>query len=221
MATFKREWFKSETDYVKANYLVGHNPKVKLSEIATTYDDIKFKNGNFSKLIIDEKIGYWTAYEADTLDCQKIEFARVFWHYFMKGANVKHVINVNGKTGHTGSCFQIPNLLTFEANSLGVWADSICYDCNKLKSFIAKDASLAENLSLVGCTALEKIILTGIVRSFDIHYSTALSEQALIELFNSIGVVTTTQTITLGSTLLAKLTDEDKKIATDKGWTLA
>ena len=33
--------------------------------------------------------------------------------------------------------------------------------------------------------------------------------------------VTTTTTLTLGSTNLAKLTDEDKKIATDKGWTLA
>lgn len=32
---------------------------------------------------------------------------------------------------------------------------------------------------------------------------------------------TTGFTLTLGSTLLAKLTDEDKKIATDKGWTLA
>ena len=30
-----------------------------------------------------------------------------------------------------------------------------------------------------------------------------------------------TFTLSLGSTLLAKLTDEDKKIATDKGWTLA
>ena len=32
---------------------------------------------------------------------------------------------------------------------------------------------------------------------------------------------TTTKTLTLGSTLLSQLTDEDKKIATDKGWTLA
>lgn len=42
-----------------------------------------------------------------------------------------------------------------------------------------------------------------------------------VKLFKKLKVVTTTQTINLGSTLLAKLTDEDKKIATDKGWTLA
>jgi hypothetical protein len=32
---------------------------------------------------------------------------------------------------------------------------------------------------------------------------------------------TTTKTLTLGSTNLAKLTDEEKAIATNKGWTLA
>ena len=37
---------------------------------------------------------------------------------------------------------------------------------------------------------------------------------------NGLQTVTTTQTLTLGSTNLAKLTEADKKIATDKGWTL-
>jgi hypothetical protein len=35
------------------------------------------------------------------------------------------------------------------------------------------------------------------------------------------GNPTTTKTLTIGSTNLAKLTDAEKKIATDKGWTLA
>ena len=38
---------------------------------------------------------------------------------------------------------------------------------------------------------------------------------------NGLIPTTTTKTFTIGSTNLAKLTDEDKKIATDKGWTLA
>ena len=38
---------------------------------------------------------------------------------------------------------------------------------------------------------------------------------------NGLQTVTETQTLTLGSTNLAKLTDAEKKIATDKGWTLA
>jgi hypothetical protein len=49
----------------------------------------------------------------------------------------------------------------------------------------------------------------------------SLPREQLIGLMNGLSKVTSTQTLTLGSTLLAKLTDEDKKIATDKGWTLA
>ena len=49
-----------------------------------------------------------------------------------------------------------------------------------------------------------------------------MTREGLTDFFtNGLKPVTTTQTVTLGSTLLAKLTDEDKKIATDKGWTLA
>ena len=44
----------------------------------------------------------------------------------------------------------------------------------------------------------------------------------MLKQFNALPTLTTTtKTLTLGSALLAKLTDEDKKIATDKGWTLA
>ena len=51
-----------------------------------------------------------------------------------------------------------------------------------------------------------------------------LSREVLVRIFKyQINTLEegTTATLTLGSTLLAKLTDEDKKIATDKGWTLA
>ena len=38
---------------------------------------------------------------------------------------------------------------------------------------------------------------------------------------NGLKTVTTAQTLELGTTNLAKLTDDEKKVATDKGWTLA
>ena len=47
------------------------------------------------------------------------------------------------------------------------------------------------------------------------------SRDWILDIFNKLSTITTTKTLTLGATLLAKLTDEDKKIATDKGWTLA
>ena len=58
-------------------------------------------------------------------------------------------------------------------------------------------------------------------RSTDISNLKSLPREQLVGLMNGLLKVTSTQTLTLGSTLLAKLTDEDKKIATDKGWTLA
>ena len=38
---------------------------------------------------------------------------------------------------------------------------------------------------------------------------------------NGLQTVTETKTLTLGETNLAKLTEADKQIATNKGWTLA
>ena len=48
-----------------------------------------------------------------------------------------------------------------------------------------------------------------------------LTHDSLMVIINGLQTVTTTQTLTLGTTNLAKLTDEEKKVATDKGWTLA
>ena len=44
---------------------------------------------------------------------------------------------------------------------------------------------------------------------------------SLMVVINGLQTVTTTQKLILGATNLAKLTDAEKKVATDKGWTLA
>ena len=48
-----------------------------------------------------------------------------------------------------------------------------------------------------------------------------LTHDSIMVVINGLQTVTTTQTLTLGSTNLAKLTDDEKKVATDKGWTLS
>lgn len=48
-----------------------------------------------------------------------------------------------------------------------------------------------------------------------------LTHDSIMVVINGLQTVTTTQKLTLGETNLAKLTEADKKIATDKGWTLA
>lgn len=57
--------------------------------------------------------------------------------------------------------------------------------------------------------------------SLNLSYSANLTHDSIMVVINGLQTVTETQTLTLGSTNLAKLTAADKQIATDKGWTLA
>lgn len=59
----------------------------------------------------------------------------------------------------------------------------------------------------------------GIALSFS--NSTKLTHDSLMSIINNLATVSSSTTLTLGSTNLSKLTDEEKAIATGKGWTLA
>ena len=56
---------------------------------------------------------------------------------------------------------------------------------------------------------------------FPLSQCTKLTHDSLMVVINGLQTITTAKTLTLGATNLAKLTDEEKKVATDKGWTLA
>ena len=59
--------------------------------------------------------------------------------------------------------------------------------------------------------------------SFNISSAIYLTHESLMSVLESLGDITgsATQTLTIGSKNLAKLTDEEKAIATNKGWSLA
>ena len=97
------------------------------------------------------------------------------------------------------------------------------YDCNSLTSIPQLDTSKVTNMNSIfsGCSSLKSIFMTGMKVKFNISASTQFEESDLVTILNNLATVTTTQTLTMGATNLAKLTDEEKKIATDKGWTLA
>ena len=95
--------------------------------------------------------------------------------------------------------------------------------CLNLKTIPALDVSSVTNATNMfsGCYALEEINMTGMSVSFSISASTQFTESALITILNNLATVQTTQTLTMGATNLAKLTQAEKDIATAKGWTLA
>ena len=71
------------------------------------------------------------------------------------------------------------------------------------------------------CTSLENITIEGVIgQNLDIHWS-PLTHESIMSIINHLGTIATAKTLTLGTTNLAKLTDAEKAIATQRGWTLA
>ena len=93
--------------------------------------------------------------------------------------------------------------------------------CNSLESIPAYDLSNITSINLNSLYKLKEFHATGMKVSFNISSSTQFTREALVEILNNLATVTTATTLTMGATNLAKLTDEDKLIATNKGWTLA
>ena len=85
-------------------------------------------------------------------------------------------------------------------------------NCTKAPSAFAIPNSMLENIEFKPLT---------IPIPLDFSYCKNLTHDSLMSIINGLAVVETTQTLTLGTTNLAKLTDEEKAIATEKGWTLA
>lgn len=107
--------------------------------------------------------------------------------------------------------------------------------CNALKTvYLSSSITMATSSSLTttnagyyvfqGCTALEDVQLgQDWNMSLRLDVSSNLTVDSMVAMFNSLKDLTnnTAKTLTLGSTNLAKLTDEQKEIATNKNWTLA
>ena len=99
---------------------------------------------------------------------------------------------------------------------------SMFYNCISLTTIPELDVSKVTTFSntFYGCSNLKSILMTGMKESFDISASIKFERTDLVTILNNLATVTTTQNLTMGATNLAKLTDEDKAIATNKGWTL-
>ena len=94
--------------------------------------------------------------------------------------------------------------------------------CSNLTSVPAMNTSNVTDMGSMfnHCSNIETIHMHGMKVSFNISASTKFTRDALVEILNNLATVTTSPTLTMGSTNLAKLTDADKAIATGKGWKL-
>ena len=79
------------------------------------------------------------------------------------------------------------------------------------------------NAAFHGSSGLVDLQITGIIGQggFDVSSCVKLTHDSLMNIINVLKVSDTAMTCKLGATNLAKLTDEQKAVATTKGWTLA
>jgi hypothetical protein len=87
----------------------------------------------------------------------------------------------------------------------------------------AFDISGATNYTRMfsNCYSLKKLHLKHFRLSFNISYSTAFEQSDLVEIISNLDPISTPETMIIGATNLAKLTQDQILVATGKGWTLA
>ena len=129
------------------------------------------------------------------------------------------VTNMNRMFQSCSSLTTIPQLDTSKVTNMY----RTFYRCVMLTTIPNLDVSSVTNMSgtFTDCVRLKTFLMYGMKVSFNISSSTQFEESDLVTILNNLATVTSTETLTMGSTNLAKLTDEEKAIATNKGWTLA
>ena len=117
-------------------------------------------------------------------------------------------------------CYSLTSIPLFDTHSL-TDASNMFASCTNLETIPALDFSNVTKLNYTFFSGgIKNILVTGIKVSFEILY-TSMEHDAIVVLLNNLATVTTTQTLTMGADKLALLSDEEKAIATNKGWTLA
>ena len=71
--------------------------------------------------------------------------------------------------------------------------------------------------AFTGCTNLKSVLMTNIGFNLKISDSTKFEREDLLIIINNLKTITSQKWLTMGATNLAKLTDEDKAIAINKG----
>ena len=113
-----------------------------------------------------------------------------------------------------------------DITSAGSTTSNLFLGCTNLvtieKLVMPSNIAIASN-AFNNCTALENLTIDGVIgKDFYISQCTKLSHDSLMSIINHLESKTSgTFTLSIGSTNLAKLSDAEKAIATQRGWTLA
>lgn len=110
------------------------------------------------------------------------------------------------------------------------YASNLFKGCSSLESIPALNFNSMSSDGLTftyswidGCYALKEINILDIHYNIKISVSTQFTREALVHIIGNLRDMTgsSAKTLTMGSTNLAKLTEDDIAVATDKNWTVA
>ncbi len=212
----------------------------KLTAIA---DALRQKTGKSAKLTLDEMPAEVTAvYGAGGQDAYD-----GFWEAYQDGGRRDNYKNAFAGSGWTeayihpkypvrptsaAQMFQdspittLPHIEKFDFSHCTNMASSFI-NCKNLQTIPQIDMSSATNFQYAfgNCSNLETLLVVGEIKTsgLDLKASTLLTRESLLSILSALKDYQgsgKTYTVTLGATNLAKLTEAEKAIATDKGWTL-
>ena len=133
----------------------------------------------------------------------------------------------NNQYAFYSSKFTKIGLVDFDAvTSTAISAFGYCSDLESVE--IKVNENTVFNQMWTNCTALINLVIHGTIgqNGFNVKWSTLLSHDSLMSIINALQDKTgdtsgTSWVCTLGTENLAKLSDAEKAIATEKGWSLA
>ena len=174
-----------------------------------------FKN-NGSNIILDLKN---KTLNSNTLMFWNFNCAQANKNVVLKNATLSNLYHLTGGS-NIASMLAENVFLTGQPYNIFAYSTNLQvigeFDMSGVTSFLAEGSRIC-----LGSPKIKSIKCKHWRISFDITDSTAFEEADLVEIISNLDTVTTAQTLTMGATNLAKLTDEEKKVATDKGWVLA
>ena len=136
--------------------------------------------------------------------------------------NTSKATNMSHMFGDCNSLTTIPQLDTSSVTNMSY----MFYNCSKLTTIPQLDTSSVTNMSSIfgWCSSLTSLKFNPNAKkitSFGISSCTAMTSESLTEMIKSLPVITNSVTITFGSTLSSRLTEEAKDLLLEKGYSFS
>ena len=136
---------------------------------------------------------------------------------------------VEDMSGLFTGCTSVTSLdLTYLDTSNVIYFSEMFSGCTKLtsldiSSWDTSNSDPQDGMSKMfdDCTNLTNLNSCPFYYSINFYGSDKLTHDSLMSIINNLGTVSSSQTLTIGNTNLAKLTSDEIAVATNKGWTVA